>query len=114
MGETYKSEWKKFVSDSKESLSAMMNRLNDRAPHTVDKFNPNGYADNSTLEINALGSQIKRLMGELDSYAEKCAHNSINDSPYMFENVFEEYAFRERIRVLGKQVDLLKKSEKNF
>lgn len=110
MDETYKSQWKRFVSDSKESLSALMSLLNELAPRTVDKFNVNGYTDNSMPEINALGSQIKRLMHELDSYAEKCAHNSMDDFPYMFENVFEEYSFRERIRLLSKQVDLLKKS----
>ena len=108
MDEIYKSHWKKFVSDSKESLSVMKSLLNELAPRTVDKFNPNGYTDNSSQEINALGSQVKRLIWELDSYEEKCSHNSTDGAPYMFENVFEEYSFRERIRLLGNQIDMLK------
>ena len=95
--------------DLKESLAQIITGLDNISTCTVGKAElKNTTAYNTMSELNELKTEAKRLLEEVNCYADKFSHaNTKCNSFDISENVFEEYSFKERIKQLKQKTHLL-------
>lgn len=70
---------------------------------------PAGTDKNAFMtEVIDLKKEARRLLDEVNQYAEKSPNGTrISNSHYDFENIFEEYSFKERLNNLKQKIHAL-------
>lgn len=93
------------LSDSRESLIELNNLLDNiavcGAPAGTNK-------NNFMTEVTNLKMEARRLLDEVNQYFERSPNGArITNSPYDFENIFEDYSFKVRLNNLKQKIHAL-------
>ncbi|MEO6456221.1 MAG: hypothetical protein ABIN97_19245 [Ginsengibacter sp.] len=72
----------------------------------------NSISNSYMIEMNTLKAEAKLLLEEVNCY-DGSGTKTGRCNPYMYENAYEEYSLKERIKMLKQKVQLLEKSLQN-
>lgn len=95
--------------DCKDRLAELMNALNNITICSINKSDTdNKYR---VSKINDLKTEVKSLLDEVTWYEQQLQPATcVADSPYKLENAFEEFSFKEKVKLLKEKLRFLETS----